>query len=97
MKKFYVLRHKDIHNNSGVGVVAEGIIFDVGGGAFTWLTEHRTVTVFDKITTIKKLHSHEGLTEIVIEGQRGKKELFDQCREMAHVRKMKLKDQRQKR
>jgi len=46
MKKFYLLRHEDVHNNSGTGIVAEGVIFDNGMGAMTWLTDEPTVTTF---------------------------------------------------
>lgn len=84
MKAFYLLRHTDVHSNSGVGVVAEGIIFDSGMCAMTWLTKYPTVTVFDKITTVKKLHGHEGLTEVVLEGKHDK---FSECKDAARLKK----------
>jgi hypothetical protein len=91
-----MLRHHEIHGNSGTGVVAEGIIFDTGDGAFTWLTPHKTVTVFDSIRTIKALHSHGDMTEIVIEGTRGKVELFDQCKADAALKKQKMREEKKK-
>lgn len=93
MKAFYLLRHEDVHGNSGTGVVAEGVIFYDGTGAFTWLSPEKTVTTFQSIQTIKRLHSHEGRTEIVIEGGRTKKaqEKFNVCKQMASDKKHQLK------
>jgi hydroxymethylpyrimidine/phosphomethylpyrimidine kinase len=93
MKAFYLLRHEDVHGNSGTGVVAEGVIFYDGTGAFTWLSPEKTVTTFQSIQTIKRLHSHQGRTEIVIEGGRTKKaqEKFNRCKELAIEKKHQLK------
>lgn len=77
MKHFYLLRHEDIHGNSGTGIVAEGTIFDSGMCAMTWLSDFPTVTVFDRITTVKRLHGHEGKTEVVIEDQDPR---FEECK-----------------
>ncbi len=82
MKEFYLLRHEDVHNNSGTGVVAEGTIFDSGMCAMTWLSTHPTVTVFDKIVTVKELHGHDGKTEVVVEGKHDK---FEECKKIARA------------
>jgi hypothetical protein len=87
MKKFYLLRHEDVHNNSGVGVVAEGIVFDNGMASMTWLTKYKTVTTFESITVVKKLHGHDGKTQVVIEGNRKDVALFEYC--MVEARKKK--------
>lgn len=88
MKRFYLLRHEDVHNQSGTGVVAEGIVFDSGMCAMTWLTDDSTVTVFMKITVVKKLHGHGGKTEVVLEGKHKK---FTECQELARLKKTKSK------
>jgi hypothetical protein len=95
MKTFYLLRNEDIHGNSGVGVVAEGVIYWDGTGSFTWLTLEKTVTVFTSIQTIKKLHSHGGKTEVVVDGGHSKTERvkFENCRAMAQEKKLKLKQE----
>lgn len=80
MKAFYLLRHVDVHKNSGTGVVAEGIIFDNGMCAMAWLSDVKTVTSFPGITAVMKLHSHEGLTEVIIQDQ---DERFEECRKIA--------------
>lgn len=77
MRKFYLLRHQDVNGYSGTGVVAEGVIFDDGTGAFTWLTPMKTVTTFWKMADIRKMHGHDGKTEVVIEGANKKK--YDEC------------------
>ena len=95
MKTFYLLRHKDVHDNTGIGVVAEGIIFDSGMCAMTWLSNHPTVTVFDKIVTVKKVHGHGGRTEVIIEEQ---DERFDDCKTEARlIKSKKKKDEKEKR
>lgn len=85
MKTFYLLRSEDVHNNSGTGVVAEGIVFDNKMVALTWLTPHPTVTVFHDVMTVKLLHGHGGKTELILEGKHSK---FDWCRQ--EVRKKKI-------
>jgi hypothetical protein len=87
MRKFYVNRSEDVHGNSGTGVVAEGIIFDDGTGAFTWLTPLKTVTVFLKIADVKKLHSHNGRTVVIIEGSKR----FEACQAEARALKAKAR------
>jgi hypothetical protein len=91
MKKFYLMRHIDVHGNSGVGVVAEGIIFGDGTGSFTWITKHKTVTTFLKVKDLIDLHNHEGRTEIVIEGTKKNLKKFEECDNIAHDRWAEMK------
>ena len=85
MRKFYLLRHEDVNGYSGTGVVAEGVIFNDGTGAFTWLTPMKTVTTFWKMADIRKMHGHNGKTEVIIEG----KKKFEECQKAAYELKMK--------
>lgn len=84
MRRFYLLRHEDLHNNSGTGVVAEGIVFDDGTGSFTWLTPIKTITNFWRIKEIRDLHGHNGKTEIIIEGKNKK---FEECQQIVRMKK----------
>lgn len=93
MRKFYLLRHEDVHCNSGVGVVAEGVIFDDGSGAFTWLSKRKTVTVFLKAGDVAELHGHNGRTEMIIEG----KKKFIECAAEAEKLKVKARNERKAR
>lgn len=90
MRKFYLLRHEDVNGNSGTGVVAEGVIFDDGTGAYTWLTKMKTVTTFWKIADVKAMHSHGGKTEVIIEGSKK----FEECNQCARDIKNKRRQER---
>lgn len=87
MKNFYLLRHEDLHGHSGLGVVAEGTIFDNGMVAMTWLSKWDTVTMFKNVQAVKELHSHEGRTEIIIDGKRGHSRKFEECKKLARDKK----------
>ena len=88
MRKFYLLRHEDVHGNSGVGVVAQGVIFDHGMGAMTWLTDEPTVTAFIRgIRGVKNLHGHDGKTEVIIEGVKKDLKKFEQCQDVVRSNK----------
>lgn len=87
MKTFYLLRKEDVHGNSGTGVVAEGIIFDSGMVAMTWLSDIPTVTTFRRIEDVSKLHGHGGLTEVIIQGKKKQVALFDSCVDQARIKK----------
>lgn len=91
MKKFYLLRHEDLHGHAGLGTVAEGVIFDNGLVAMTWLTKYETVTMFQNIKAVKHLHSHEGRTEVIVEGNARTEKKFLRCIEEAKARKRELK------
>jgi hypothetical protein len=87
-----MLRHEDVHGNSGCGVVAEGCIFDSGMCVMTWISEVSTVTTFKSILDVKKLHSHDGKTEIVIEGLKKDEVKFKMCRERAKLKAQRIKE-----
>jgi len=82
MRTFYLYRHEDVHGNSGTGCVAEGVIFDTGKVAMTWLSRFPTLTFFDSISDVDALHSHAGRTECVVEGQ-ANQALYDRCKSEA--------------
>ena len=67
MKTFYLNRKEDETGVSGTGKVAEGVIFDNGKCAVSWLTRVTSVTIYDNIEDVKKIHGHGGMTEIVFE------------------------------
>ena len=92
MRKFFLLRHVDVHNNSGTGVVAEGVQFDNGMASMTWLTDEPTVTNFNRgIRGIKRLHGHDGKTEIIIEGDKKNAIKYEMCLDAVRSKKSKRK------
>lgn len=95
MKTFYLLRHEDVHGHAGLGVVAEGVIFDDGSAVMTWLSKWKTVTTFENVQAVHELHSHNGRTEVVIERTRGHGVKYDRCRQEAKNKKFKLRKLRE--
>lgn len=92
MRKFYLLRHEDVHNNSGTGVVAQGVQFDNGMASMTWLTDEPTVTNFNRgIRGIKHLHGHDGKTEIIMEGVKKDTAKYEMCQDAVRAKKAKAK------
>lgn len=90
MRNFYLLRHEDVHNNSGTGVVAEGTIYDNGLGSMTWLTDEPTMTCFvGGIRGVRKLHGHDGKTEIIIQGVKKDAKKFEYCQDAVRTKKSK--------
>ncbi len=66
-KIFHLKRTEDESGVSGTGRIAQGIIFDNGKVALTWLSDHPSVTVYDNIGEVRAIHGHEGKTEVVME------------------------------
>jgi len=60
LRRFYVERDEDVHGKSGTGIVAEGVEFDNGWIAYSWLSPKATVTVTNSISIAEMLHSHGG-------------------------------------
>lgn len=63
MRKFVLERTEDVHGVSGVGIVAEGVVFTNGMVALTWLSPFQTVTVFQSLDVLEKVHGHDGRTK----------------------------------
>ena len=58
-------RDEDATGISGTGTVAQGVIFDSGKVALTWLTEHTSTAVYDSIEDVVAIHGHGGKTRVV--------------------------------
>lgn len=66
MKLFNFIRDVDASGVSGTGKVAQGVIFDSGRVALTWLTHLSSVAIYDSIDVVESIHGHEGQTRIEI-------------------------------
>jgi len=64
MKRFRLVRVEDVSGVSGVGVVAEGVLFATGKVAMSWLTQYTSVSVYDSIADVEAIHGHDGRTRI---------------------------------
>ncbi len=65
MKPFWLERIKDESGISGVGLVAEGVVFSNGWCAMTWLTEYTSVAFYQSIKEVEAIHGHDGNTRIL--------------------------------
>ena len=65
MRRFVLQRTNDVSGASGVGVVAQGVEFDTGQVAMTWLTVVNSVVIFPNMRHLRAIHGHGGDTEVV--------------------------------
>jgi hypothetical protein len=69
MRPFWLQRVEDESGVSGVGLVAEGIVFSSGWCALTWLTGHKSVAFYPSLEEIEAIHGHDGKTKIVTDAE----------------------------
>jgi len=81
-KLFYLHRVEDGSGISGTGRIAQGVIFDNGKVALTWLSEHPSVAMYDNIGDVRVIHGHEGTTEVVME--QDWKRVFNELKSALH-------------
>ena len=62
MRRFYLDRNEDASGVSGVGRVAEGVVFEEGEVILFWLTGHRTMGFYGSIEEVICIHGHQGKT-----------------------------------
>lgn len=61
-KRFILDRKEDETGTSGIGVVAEGVMFENGKAALCWLTERSSVAIYDTMADLIEIHGHGGKT-----------------------------------
>ncbi len=64
MKTFKLKRIEDESGVSGTGIVAEGVLSSHGKCALFWLTEYKSVAIYDSISELEAIHGHDGKTII---------------------------------
>lgn len=79
---FDMVRLVDKTGVSGVGKVAEGVVFSDGSTALRWLTEHRSTALYESAREVLAIHGHHGATEMRFHGLKGKEGL--PCSNCAH-------------
>lgn len=65
MRRFTLVRIEDKTGISGVGIVAEGVVFSTGWVALTWLTSVNSLAFYPAIENVEAIHGHNGATQIV--------------------------------
>jgi hypothetical protein len=64
MKPFHLRRIVDDSGVSGIGVVAEGVVFEHGMTVLHWLGGISSITIYANIDEMMKIHGHGGHTQV---------------------------------
>lgn len=64
MRRFILVRTKDLTGVSGIGVVAEGTVFTDGLSVIRWLKEPYAMGVYQTLNDVIAVHGHEGGTQL---------------------------------
>jgi hypothetical protein len=67
IRRFHFLRDKDASGVSGIGKVAEGVIFSNGKVALEWFGNHSSTNLYDSLSDVEYIHGHAGMTKIVFD------------------------------
>ncbi len=65
MRRFHFNRVEDASGISGVGRVADGVLFDNGLIALAWNSMHKMVGIYTSFAEMVAVHGHDGDTEVV--------------------------------
>lgn len=65
MRRFELHRIEDKTGISGTGRIAEGVLFSDGRCVMRWLTQYRSMGVYDSIQDLEAIHGHGGTTKFV--------------------------------
>lgn len=68
MQRFVLKREEDVSGVSGVGIVAEGVVFEDGTAVLRWRGKWPTSVVFHDrgLEAVAEIHGHGGKTTIVV-------------------------------
>lgn len=64
LRAFYLYRQEDVSGVSGTGIVAVGVVLPSGHAVMEWCSRWPTVTVFQTIDQVERIHGHGGRTSI---------------------------------
>lgn len=62
MRLFRLHRIEDVSGVSGVGYVAEGVVYADGTCAIRWYGEHASTVIWSDIADAEAIHGHGGRT-----------------------------------
>ena len=64
VRPFYLHRIVDASGVSGTGIVAVGAVLPSGKAVLEWRSRWKTVTVFESVDQIVRIHGHGGRTQL---------------------------------
>lgn len=65
MRRFHLVRDRDISGVSGTGTVADGVLFDDGKVVTRWRAAIAQTCVWERLEDVEAIHGHGGATRIV--------------------------------
>lgn len=65
MRRFHFHRVEDESGVSGVGIIAEGVVFTDGTVALRWITKFKSTAIYNNMDECEKIHGHNGKTKII--------------------------------
>lgn len=65
MRRFHLHRMKDETGKSGIGIVAEGLVFTDGTAVLRWMSATPSTLIFASQEQMEKIHGHDGKTTII--------------------------------
>lgn len=66
MQRFELHRREDVSGSSGIGVVAQGVIFSDGRCVMRWLVEPHSTGLYDSPEDLLRIHGHDDRTCLVV-------------------------------
>lgn len=64
-RRFHLVRHRDISGVSGVGIVAEGVVWSSGAVCLHWPGYPQATSSWASVHDLIAAHGHGGATEVV--------------------------------
>jgi hypothetical protein len=66
IRLFHFERLEDVSGVSGLGFVAEGVLFtDTGEIVIHWLGKHGSINIYHSVDDLLHIHGHEGRTKLI--------------------------------
>lgn len=63
-RRFVLRRIEDVSGVSGVGIVAEGVVFSDGIAVLRWTVALSSTAVYASIEELEAIHGHNGATRV---------------------------------
>jgi hypothetical protein len=64
VRRFVMVRERDLTGVSGTGIVAEGAMFSNGLSIIRWVREPHAVGMYQSVSDLIAVHGHGGATQI---------------------------------
>ncbi len=64
MRIFELHRSQDVSGISGIGKVAEGVVFKDGTTVVRWLSKHPSTNIYNNVEEVLQIHGHAGSTRV---------------------------------